>query len=90
MKRRSAYGLSLLMLSLWMLQTALSESGVLFLSIGVTSLTLAGVGGGILSGAFEPETVPDEEMGTLASRIVLAMLSIGLMAFVLVSLIPYA
>lgn len=79
----------MLLMSLWMGQTALTESGVLSLTMGVLSVTLAGLGGGILSGLFEPEAIPDEEMSTLASRTILAMLAIGLIAFLLIFLVPY-
>jgi len=89
MNRRSGFGLSMLVMSLWMGQTALTELGVFSLVWGAGSVTLAGFGGGILSGLFEPEAIPDEEMDTLESRIILLMISIGLVASLLIFLTSY-
>lgn len=79
----------MLVMSLWMGQTALTEPGVLSLAWGVGSVTLAGFGGGMLSGLFEPKAIPDEELGTLASRIILLMVGISLVASLLIFFTPY-
>ena len=84
MQRRSGFGLSMLLTSLWMGQTALTESGIVSLAMGISAVALAFFGGGLLLGHFEPEAIPDEKMGPLASRILVAMLVIGVMAFLLI------
>jgi len=52
--------------------------------MGISAVALAFFGGGLLSEHFEPEAIPDEKMGPLASRILVAMLVIGVMAFPLI------
>jgi hypothetical protein len=77
MNRRSGLALSMLVMSLWMGQTALTESGLFSVAWGVASITLTCLSGTILAGVYEPETIPDEELSPLASRILVAMLLIG-------------
>jgi len=76
----------MLLMSLFWGQTALTESGILPLIMGVLSITLAG---GLLTGVFESKVIPDEELSRLASRTFLAMLVIFLIASVLIFLIVY-
>lgn len=90
MNRRSGFGLSMLLMSLWMGQTALTGSaGTLSVSMGIMSATLACFGGAILSGIFEPETIPDEEISSLATRVIATMFTIGLIASLLLLILPY-
>ena len=77
MNRRSGLALSMLVMSLWMGQTALTESGLFSMAWGVASVTLTCLSGTILAGVYEPEAIPDEELSPLASRILVAMLLIG-------------
>jgi hypothetical protein len=77
MKRRSGLGLSMLLMSFWMGQTALTESGIVSLGMGSLAVTLACIGGGMLSGHFEPEAIPDEKLRPLTSRLLVAMLIVG-------------
>jgi hypothetical protein len=89
MQRRSGFGLSMLLMSLWMGQTALAESRNVSLAMGISAVTLAFFGGGVLSGYFEPEAIPDEKMSTLSSRILVAMLVVGGVAVVLILALQY-
>ncbi|ESS05333.1 MAG: hypothetical protein A07HB70_02375 [uncultured archaeon A07HB70] len=73
----------MLVMSLWMGQTALSESGLFSVAWGVATVTLACLSGTILAGVYEPEAIPDEELSSLASRILLAMLLIGVIVSLL-------
>jgi hypothetical protein len=77
MNRRSGFAVSMLVMSLWMGQTALTESGLFTVAWGVASITLTCLSGTILAGVYEPEAIPDEELSPLASRILVAMLLIG-------------
>jgi hypothetical protein len=67
----------MLLMSFWMGQTALTESGIVSLGMGSLAVTLACIGGGMLSGHFEPEAIPDEKLRPLASRLLVAMLIVG-------------
>jgi hypothetical protein len=89
MQRRSGFGLSMLLMSLWMGQTALAESRTVSLAMGISAVTLAFFGGGVLSGYFEPEAIPDEKMSTLSSRILVAMLVVGAVAVLLILALQY-
>ncbi len=89
MQRRSGFGLSMLLMSLWMGQTALTESRTVSLAMGISAITLAFFGGGLLSGYFKPEAIPDEKMSPLASRILVTMLVVGMMAFLLILALQY-
>jgi hypothetical protein len=51
----------MLLMSLWMAQAALAESRTVSLAIGISAVTLAFFRGGLLSGYFEPEAIPDEK-----------------------------
>jgi len=74
MDRRSGFGLSMLLMSLWMGQTALTESAVvLSTSMGIMSVTLTCFSGGILSGGFDPDAISNEEMGSLAVQATVTM-----------------
>jgi hypothetical protein len=64
----------MLIVSLSMGQTALTESWRFSVGWGVASITLTCLSGAILSGMYEPEAIPDEELSPLASRIIIAML----------------
>ena len=88
MNRRSGLALSMLVMSLWMGQTALTESGLFSVAWGVATLALTCLSGAILSGIYEPEAIPDEELSPLSSRLILAMLLIGGVASFLLFL-PY-
>jgi|APHM01.1.fsa_nt_gi hypothetical protein len=83
MKRQSGLALSMLIVSLWMGQTALTESGLLSVAWGVACITLTCLSGAILSGVSEPEAIPDEELSPLASRILIAMLLTCVILFLL-------
>jgi len=69
--------------------TALTESRIVSLAIGISAVTLAFFGGGLLSGYFEPESIPDEKMSTLSSRILVAMLVVGAVAVLLILALQY-
>jgi hypothetical protein len=86
MNRRSGFALSILVISLWMGQTALTESGSLLIASGIATVTLTCLSGAILSGVYEPEAIPNEELSPLASRITIAMLLAG----VIVSLLSFS
>lgn len=75
--------MSVLVMSLWWGQTALAQSGVLSAVIGVSALSLACLGSGVLLRVIEPNSIPDEEMGTLTSRLVGMVLGVGTVAGVL-------
>jgi hypothetical protein len=79
----------MLLMSIWMGQTALTESRTVSLAMGITAVTLAFFGGGILSGHFEPEAISDEKMSPLASRILVAMLVVGAVAVLLILVLQY-
>ena len=85
MNRRSGLAVSMLVMSLWMGQTALSESGLSSVALGVATLALTCLGGALISGFYEPEAIPEEELSPLRSRFLLAMLLIG----VVVSLLSF-
>ncbi len=85
MNRRSGFALSILVISLWMGQTALTESGSLLILSGIATVTLTCLSGAIFSGVYEPEAIPDEKLSPLASRITIAMLLTG----VIVSLLSF-
>ena len=89
MQRRSGFGLSILLMSLWMGQTAFAESRAVSLATGISAVTLAFFGGGILSGYFEPEAIPTKKMGTLSSRILMTMLVVGAVAVLLILALQY-
>jgi hypothetical protein len=86
MNRRSGFAVSMLVMSLWMGQTALTESGLFTVAWGVASITLTCLSGAILSGIYEPEAIPDEELSPLSSRLILAMLLIGVVVSLLLFL----
>ncbi|GGI95202.1 hypothetical protein GCM10008995_01690 [Halobellus salinus] len=80
----------MLLMSLWMGQTALTESGlVISLGMGIPAVMLACFGGSILTGVFEPEGIPDEQMSSLTSLLIAAMLAVGVIALLLIVLFPY-
>lgn len=83
MNRQSGFALSMLIVSFSMGQTALTESGLFSVGWGVASITFACLSGAILSGMYEPEGIPDEELSPLASRIIIAMLITGLIVLLL-------
>ena len=85
MNRHSGLALSMLVMSLWMGQTALTESGVFSVAWGVVSITLCL--STILAGVYEPEAIPDEELSPLASRIPVATLLIGVVVSLLLLLL---
>lgn len=85
MNRRTGHALSMLSISLWMGHTALTESGSLSVGMGVAAVTLTCLCGAILSGVYEPEGIPDEEMNPLASRILVALLLSSGILFLLLS-----
>lgn len=79
----------MLLMSLWWGQTALTESGlVVSLAIGILAVSLACFGGSILTGVFEPEAIPDEQLSSLTSLIVVAMVAVGVIALLLILLLP--
>jgi ATP/ADP translocase len=86
MNRQSGFALSMLVLSLWMGQTALTESGLFVVVSGIQAVMLICLSGAILSGVYEPKAIPDEELSPLASRIIIAMLIVG----VIVSLLSFS
>lgn len=84
MNRRSGFGLSMLLMTLWLGQTALTTARfVLSLSIGTMAVVLGCVSGSILSGVYQPDAIPDEEMGSLQSFFVVTMFSIGILSLLL-------
>ena len=84
MKRRSGFALSMFVMSLWMGQTALTESGLFSVAWGVAAVTLTCLGGAILSRVYEPEAIPDKELSPLMSRIVITTFLIGVVASLLI------
>jgi ATP/ADP translocase len=86
MNRQSGFALSMLVLSLWMGQTALTESGLFVIVSGIPAVMLICLSGAILSGVYEPKAIPDEELSPLASRIIIAMLLAG----VIISLLSFS
>lgn len=70
----------MILTSFWMGQSALTEPGVVSVIMDICSVTLAGFSGVILTRVSEPEAIPDEEMSTLTSRLVVTMLLTGLAA----------
>lgn len=79
----------MLLMSLWWGQTALTESGlVVSLAMGILAVSLACFGGSILTGVFEPEAIPDEQLSSLTSLIVVAMVAVGVIALLLILLLP--
>lgn len=79
----------MLLMGLWMGQTALTESGlVVSLAAGIPGVSLACLGGSILIGVFEPEAIPDEQLSSLTSLIVVAMFAVGVIALLLILLPP--
>lgn len=78
----------MLLMSLWWGQTAFFHSGFVSLATGACAVSLACLGGGLLSGVLEPGAIPDEQMGSVTSRIMLAMLVVGVIAFLLIFLVP--
>jgi hypothetical protein len=87
MNRRSGLALSMLVMSLWMGQTALTETGLFSVAWGVVSVTLTCLSGTILAGVYEPGAIPDEELSPPASRILVAMLLIGVIVSLLLFLL---
>ena len=83
MNRRSGFALSMVVMSLWMGETALTESGLFSIAWGIVTVTLACLSGTIFFGFYEPEAIPDEELSPLMSRILIAMLIIGVIASLL-------
>lgn len=78
----------MLVMDLWLAQTALTESGAVSLLVGVSAVVLAGFSGGILWGLSEPDAIPADELSPLTSRLVIAMLVVGLVASLGILLIP--
>ncbi len=77
----------MLIVSLWMGQTALTESGLFSAAWGIAAVTLTCLSGAILSGVYEPEAVPDEELSPLASRLLIALfLTCVILSLLLLSL----
>ncbi|ESS10331.1 MAG: hypothetical protein A07HR60_02345 [uncultured archaeon A07HR60] len=64
----------MLIISLWMGQTALTESGLFSAAWGIAAVTLTCLSGAILSGAYGPEPIPTEELSPLPSRLLIALL----------------
>jgi hypothetical protein len=75
--RRSGLAVSMFVMSLWMGQAALGESGLSSVALGVATLALTCLGGALIFGFYEPEAIPEEELSPLRSRFLLAMLLIG-------------
>jgi hypothetical protein len=75
----------MLLMSLWMGQTALTESRLMLsLAMGTLAVSLGCFGGSILTGVFEPEAIPDEEMNSLTTLILVAMFAVGVIALLLI------
>ncbi len=88
MNRRSGFALSMLVMSLWMGQTALTELGLFSVAWGIAAATLACLSGAILSGLYTPEEIPEEELSPLASRLIIGMVLFGVIVSLLM-LFPY-
>jgi hypothetical protein len=89
MKRRTGFGLSMLLMGLWWGQSALFQSGSISLVMGMSAVTLIGFSGGVLSGAVKPGAIPEEEMSPLASYCLVAMLIVGSISLLLIVLLVY-
>jgi len=57
--------------------------------MGSSAVTLACFGGRLLSGHFEPEAILYKKMSTLASRILMTMLVVGVMAVLVILALQY-
>jgi apolipoprotein N-acyltransferase len=55
MNRRTGFAFSMILIGLWWGQTAISQSGIVSLLMGILAVTLTCFGGGILCGIFHPE-----------------------------------
>jgi uncharacterized membrane protein len=89
MNRRTGFAFPMILIGLWWGHTAISQSGIVSLLMGVLAVTLTCFGGGILSGIFQPEAIPDEEMSTLASRVIASMIIFGVLSLLMIILLPY-
>ncbi|MEZ3114371.1 hypothetical protein RYH80_00320 [Halobaculum sp. MBLA0147] len=89
MNRRTGFGLSMLLASLWVGQTALGEPAVVAAAVGVVAVALAAFAGGILTGVIEPERIPDEEMSRLATGAFLTLLVVGGVALALLAVVRF-
>jgi uncharacterized membrane protein len=89
MNRRTGFAFPMILIGLWWGHTAISQSGIVSLLMGVLAVTLTCFGGGILSGIFQPEAIPDEEMSTLASRVIASMVIFGVLSLLMIVLLPY-
>jgi hypothetical protein len=79
-------GLTLLLMSLVWGQTAVfqSDSELVFLLTGGSAVGLACFGGAIVSGVITPQSIPDDELSPLATRLLVVCASIGLFAILLI------
>jgi uncharacterized membrane protein len=89
MNRRTGFAFSMILIGLWWGQTAISQSGIVSLLMGILAVTLTCFGCGILSGIVQPEAIPDEEMSTLASRVIASMVIFGVLSLLVIILLPY-
>jgi hypothetical protein len=69
----------------WIGQTALSESGLSSVALGIATLALTCLSGALISGFYQPEAIPEEELSPLRSCFLLAMLLIGVVVSLLLS-----
>jgi hypothetical protein len=53
-------------------RAALSESGLSSVALGVATLALTCLSGALISGFYEPEAIPEEELSPLRSRFLLS------------------
>lgn len=89
MNRRTGFAFSMILVGLWWGQTAIYQSGIVSLLMGISAVTLICFGGGIFSGIFQPEAISDEEMSTLASLIIASMIIVGVLSLLMIVLLPY-
>lgn len=76
-------------MSLWWGLTAVSQSGLVSLLMGVSAVGLACLGDGILSGVIVPNSIPDDELSPLATRIFAVFVGVGAIAILLISAYLY-
>lgn len=88
MNRRTGFGLSMLVVSFWLFQTGLIESGIASLLMHALALSLSCFAASIITGVYEPENIPDEAMSPLASRVALAAAALSVVIFLLLVLLP--
>lgn len=92
MRRYAAFGTTFLLMGLFWGRIAVSpvsQSGFISLTAGISAIGHFCLGGGILSGAIEPNSVPDEEMSPLTSYVFAVLSVVGATGVLIVSILRY-